>query len=109
MISFCELPEDCLRIAETKRCYESVLKRQKRSEGWDLAKKPELEAAKKKNHECGKLIFIRARQYAKGFEEQQQKELVRLKREAKLKGGFHVNSEAKLLFMLSVQGKIEWI
>ncbi|KAF8400237.1 hypothetical protein HHK36_013534 [Tetracentron sinense] len=74
---------------------ESVLKKRKRSEEWALAKKQELEATKKKNGENRKLIFCRAKQYAKEYEEQQ-KELIRLKREAKLKGGFYVDPEAKL-------------
>lgn len=106
---------------------ESVLKKQKRSEEWALAKKQELEAAKKKNKENRKLIFIRAKQYAKEYEEQvqkyfmcfrrsvvilifyftfQQKELIRLKREAKLKGGFYVNPEAKLLFIIRIRGYV---
>ncbi|RWR84272.1 ribosomal protein L7e large subunit [Cinnamomum micranthum f. kanehirae] len=66
---------------------ESVLKKRKRSEEWALAKKQELEAKKKKNKENRKLIFNRAEQYAKKYEEQE-RELIRLKREAKLKGDF---------------------
>lgn len=34
----------------------------------------------------------------------QQKELIRLKREAKLKGGFYVDPEAKLLFIIRIRG-----
>lgn len=49
---------------------ESVLKKQKRSEEWALAKKQELAAVKKKNAENRKLIFCRAKQYAKEYEEQ---------------------------------------
>ncbi|KAG6703770.1 hypothetical protein I3842_07G101900, partial [Carya illinoinensis] len=67
---------------------ESVLKKQKRNEEWALAKKQELEAAKKKRVESLKLIYCRAKLYAKEYDEQQ-KELIRLKREAKLKGGTH--------------------
>ncbi|KAL9314692.1 hypothetical protein ACSQ67_020144 [Phaseolus vulgaris] len=67
---------------------ESVLKKEKRNEEWALAKKQNLEAAKKKRFETRKLIFSRAKQYAKEYEEQQ-KELIRLKREAKLKGGIN--------------------
>lgn len=36
----------------------------------------------------------------------QQKELIRLKREAKLKGGFYVNPEAKLLFIVRIRGYV---
>ncbi|XP_065878857.1 large ribosomal subunit protein uL30w [Euphorbia lathyris] len=82
---------------------ESVLKKQKRAEEWALAKKQELEAAKKKATEGRKLIFNRAKQYAKEYD-QQQKELIQLKREAKLKGGFYVPPEAKLLFIIRIRG-----
>nr|GMC47643.1 60S ribosomal protein L7-2 [Ipomoea batatas] len=82
---------------------ESVLKKQKRNEEWALAKKQEIAAVKKKNAENRKLIFCRAKQYAKEYEEQQ-KELIQLKREARLKGGFYVNPEAKLLFIIRIRG-----
>ena len=49
---------------------ESVLKKQKREEEWALAKKQDLEAAKKKRVESRKLIYNRAKQYAKEYEEQ---------------------------------------
>lgn len=116
---------------------ESVLKKQKRNEEWALAKKQDLEAAKKKNAENRKLIFNRAKQYSKEYEEQvlmnafffstrhpliflafffspcqltvgisafQGKDLIRLKREARLKGGFYVSPEAKLLFIVRIRG-----
>ena len=34
----------------------------------------------------------------------QEKELISLKREAKLKGGFYVDPEAKLLFIIRIRG-----
>ncbi|XP_059642431.1 large ribosomal subunit protein uL30y-like [Cornus florida] len=82
---------------------ESVLKKQKRNEEWALAKKQELAAVKKKNAENRKLIFCRAKQYDKEYEEQQ-KEHIQLRREARLKGGFYVNPEAKLLFIVRIRG-----
>ncbi|KAF8021696.1 hypothetical protein BT93_G1984 [Corymbia citriodora subsp. variegata] len=82
---------------------ESVLKKQKRNEEWALAKKQELEATKKKNAESRKLIYSRAKQYAKEYTEQE-KELIHLKREAKLRGGFYVDPEAKLLFIIRIRG-----
>lgn len=82
---------------------ESVLKKQKRNEEWALAKKQELESAKKKNAENRKLIYNRAKQYAKEYAEQE-KELIQLKREAKLRGGFYVDPEAKLLFIIRIRG-----
>ncbi|PQQ01267.1 60S ribosomal protein L7-2 [Prunus yedoensis var. nudiflora] len=82
---------------------ESVLKKRKREEEWALAKKQGLEAAKKKNAENRKLIYNRAKQYSEEYEAQE-KELIRLKREAKLKGGFYVDPEAKLLFIIRIRG-----
>uniref|UniRef100_A0A5B7AWM8 Putative 60S ribosomal protein L7-2-like n=2 Tax=Davidia involucrata TaxID=16924 RepID=A0A5B7AWM8_DAVIN len=82
---------------------ESVLKKQKRNEEWAFANKQELTALKKKNAENRKLIYNRAKEYAEEYEEQQ-KELIQLKREARLKGGFYVNPEAKLLFIIRIRG-----
>jgi len=82
---------------------ESVLKKQKRSEEWAAATKQQHEADKKKRVATRKVIWSRAQQYAKEYDEQQ-KELIRLKREAKLKGGFYVNPEAKLLFIVRIRG-----
>ncbi|KAL0346909.1 UNVERIFIED_CONTAM: 60S ribosomal protein L7-2 [Sesamum calycinum] len=82
---------------------ESVLKKQKRAEEWALVKSKEVEEAKKKKAETRKLICKKARKYAKEYE-QQEKELIQLKREARLKGGFYVNPEAKLLFIIRIRG-----
>lgn len=82
---------------------ESVLKKQKREEEWALAKKQELEVEKKKRAENRKLIYKRAQQYTKEYENQE-KELISLRREAKLKGGFYVEPEAKLLFIVRIRG-----
>ncbi|XP_011626738.1 60S ribosomal protein L7-2 isoform X1 [Amborella trichopoda] len=81
----------------------SVLKKRKRSEEWVLAKKKALQAKKKKNADNRKVMFKRAQEYAKEYQEQEL-ELVRLKREAKLKGGFYVSPEAKLLFIIRIRG-----
>ncbi|PNX96787.1 60S ribosomal protein l7-4-like [Trifolium pratense] len=82
---------------------ESVLKKQKREDEWALAKKQDFEAAKKKRAENRKLIYSRTKQYSQEYE-QQDKELIRLKREAKLRGGFYVDPEAKLLFIIRIRG-----
>ncbi|KAH0858223.1 hypothetical protein HID58_086484 [Brassica napus] len=82
---------------------ESVLKKRKREEEWALAKKQNAEAAKKTNAANRKLIYKRAEQYAKEYAEKE-KELISLKREAKLKGGFYVDPEAKLLFIIRIRG-----
>lgn len=82
---------------------ECVLKKQKREEEWALARKQELETQKKNRAENRKLIFKRAQQYAKEYENQE-KESIRLRREAKLRGGFYVEPEAKLLFIIRIRG-----
>ncbi|KAM0959340.1 hypothetical protein ACFX13_025146 [Malus domestica] len=82
---------------------ESVLKKRKREEEWALAKEQERVAANKKKAENRKLIYNRAKQYSEEYE-QQEKELIQLKREAKLKGGFYVDPEAKLLFIIRIRG-----
>ncbi|KAK4478834.1 hypothetical protein RD792_014335, partial [Penstemon davidsonii] len=82
---------------------ESFLKKQKRAEEWALAEAEKQEDAKKKKVETRKLICKKASDYAKEYEEQG-KELIRLKREARLKGGFYVNPEAKLLFIVRIRG-----
>ncbi|KAG9140882.1 hypothetical protein Leryth_010407 [Lithospermum erythrorhizon] len=82
---------------------ESVLKKQKRNEEWALAKKQELEASKKKKVETRKLIFNRAKQYSKEYEEQE-KDLVCLKREARLKGACVCEIQKWLLFITRIRG-----
>ena len=49
---------------------ESVLKKRKRAEEWALAKKQALESAKKTNSDNHKLIYIRAKKYAREYDEQ---------------------------------------
>ncbi|KEH28610.1 putative ribosomal protein L7 [Medicago truncatula] len=82
---------------------ESVLKKQNREEQWALAKTQESEASKKKRAENRKLIYSRAKQYSQEYEDKE-RELISLKREAKLKGGFYVDPEAKLLFIIRIRG-----
>ncbi|KAJ6806011.1 60S ribosomal protein L7-2-like [Iris pallida] len=82
---------------------KSVLKKTKRAEEWAMAKKQDLDTKKKKDRENRKLIFSRALQYSKEYENKEKK-LISLKREARLKGGFYVSPEAKLLFIVRIRG-----
>ncbi|OIW08881.1 hypothetical protein TanjilG_05856 [Lupinus angustifolius] len=82
---------------------ESVLKKQKRSEEWALAKSKQAQVDKKNRSLNRKLIFNRAKLYAKEYTDQD-KELIRLKREAKFRGGFYVDPEPKLLFIIRIRG-----
>ncbi|KAL1322482.1 60S ribosomal protein L7-2 isoform X2 [Arachis ipaensis] len=89
-----------------RKCFskpDSLLKKENRTEEWALAKTQQLQAAKKTSFQTRKLIFNRAKHYSKEYA-QQEKELIRLKREAKLKGGFYVDPEAKLLFIIRIRG-----
>ncbi|CAL5060791.1 unnamed protein product [Urochloa decumbens] len=80
---------------------ESVLRKRKREEQWAADKKEKALADRKKALESRKIIFARAKQYAQEYDAQ---ELVQLKREARLKGGFYVSPEAKLLFVVRIRG-----
>ncbi|KAK8461912.1 hypothetical protein SEVIR_1G116100v4 [Setaria viridis] len=82
---------------------ESVLRKRKREEQWAADKKEKALADRKKALESRKTIFARAKQYAQEYDAQE-KELVQLKREARLKGGFYVSPEAKLLFVIRIRG-----
>ncbi|CAN6227071.1 unnamed protein product [Urochloa humidicola] len=82
---------------------ESVLRKLKREEQWAADKKEKALADRKKSLESRKIIFARAKQYAQEYDAQE-KELVQLKREARLKGGFYVSPEAKLLFVVRIRG-----
>lgn len=89
--------------AEQKSVPESILKKRKREEQWALEKKEALEKKRQEAREKKKAIVQKARQYAEEYEAQD-KELVQLKREARLKGGFYVSPEAKLLFIVRIRG-----
>ncbi|CAL5024493.1 unnamed protein product [Urochloa decumbens] len=82
---------------------ESVLRKRKREEQWAADKKEKALADRKKALESRKIVFARAKQYAQEYDAQE-KELVQLKREARLKGGFYVSPEAKLLFVVRIRG-----
>ncbi|CAM6126471.1 unnamed protein product [Calypogeia fissa] len=82
---------------------ESVLKKRKRDEQWALAKKEELDAARTKSRSDRKVIFKQTEEYLKEYKKEES-DLISLKREAKLKGGFYVEAEAKLLFVIRIRG-----
>eukprot|EP00252_Welwitschia_mirabilis_P011391 TRINITY_DN2561_c0_g2_i1.p1 TRINITY_DN2561_c0_g2~~TRINITY_DN2561_c0_g2_i1.p1 ORF type:complete len:247 (+),score=36.30 TRINITY_DN2561_c0_g2_i1:212-952(+) len=82
---------------------ESVLKKRKRNEEWEKRRAEQLAKERIKRRETRKLITRRAREYAKEYHEQE-RELINLKREAKLKGGFYVEPEPKLLFIIRIRG-----
>jgi len=82
---------------------ETLLKKRKRDEQWAAAKSAELASAKSRNAKNRKLIFNRAQQYQEEYAKQDS-QLISLKREAKLKGGFYVEPEPKLMFVIRIRG-----
>eukprot|EP00959_Pyramimonas_sp_CCMP1952_P473521 9501886-Pyramimonas_sp.AAC.1 len=82
---------------------ESILKKRKRNEAWAAAKAAEALAVAKKNKANRGVIFKRAETYAKEYLAKE-KDLVRLKREAKAARGFYVEPEAKLAFVIRLRG-----
>jgi len=82
---------------------ETLLKKRKRDEQWAINRKEQLESAKKNSSNSRTLIFKRAEQYIREYRGQEA-DLIRLKREAKLKGGFYVEPEAKLMFVIRIRG-----
>jgi len=82
---------------------ELLAKKAKRNEQWAAEKAAAALEARKKNRTTRKEIFKRAESYVKEYI-QQEKDLVRLKREAKAQNGFYVPAEAKLMFVIRIRG-----
>ncbi|KAK9791128.1 hypothetical protein WJX73_003406 [Symbiochloris irregularis] len=82
---------------------ETLLKKRKRDEEWASKRTATSDAAKKKAKNSRKEIFKRAEAYVKEYRSQE-KDLIRLKREAKQKNGFYVEPEAKLAFVIRIRG-----
>jgi large subunit ribosomal protein L7e len=82
---------------------ESILKKRKRQEAWDEAKKAEAAAAQTSGAEKKAEAFKRAEAYVAEYKSQQES-LVTLKRAARAKGTFYVEPEPKLLFVMRLRG-----
>merc|ERR1719393_504438 len=82
---------------------ESVLKKRKRDEQWAAQKAAAAADAKKASEAKREEIFKRAEKYVKEYRDQEA-DLVRLKREARAKGGFYVEPENKLIFVMRLRG-----
>jgi len=82
---------------------ESLLKKRTRQEKWDAEKEAAqtktLAEKKKKRVE----IFKRAEKYVQEYRDKE-RDLIRLKREAKAQKGFYVEPEAKLAFAIRIRG-----
>ncbi|GBG75921.1 hypothetical protein CBR_g21163 [Chara braunii] len=82
---------------------ESVLKKRNRDEAWAKARADELREKRTKYKKNRVVIFKRAKQYIKEYRAQEA-DLVRLKQLGKLKGGFYVGAEPKVMFIIRIRG-----
>jgi len=91
------------RVAKMAPVPETVLKKRRRDEQWAATKAAEKEAKLADSKKKRKVIFKRAEQYVKEYVAQE-KDLVRLKREARAKGSFYVPAEPKLMLVVRIRG-----
>jgi len=82
---------------------ETVLKRRKTEAEKKAEKASKAVKTRKNNVKTRKLVYKRAEKYVKEYR-QKEKDLVRLKRQAKLHGDFYVPEEPKLAFVVRIRG-----
>lgn len=82
---------------------ELLAKKRKRDEQWAAEKAAAAVDARKKARATRKDIFKRAEKYVADYRAQE-KDTIRLKRDARAKGGFYVEPEAKVVFVLRIRG-----
>jgi large subunit ribosomal protein L7e len=82
---------------------ELLAKKAKRDEAWQAQRQAAALESRKKARAQRREIFKRAEQYVNEYR-QQEKDTIRLRREAKQKGGFYVEPEAKLAFVVRIRG-----
>ena len=90
-------------MAKAAAVPESLLKKRKRADAWAATRQAEAAAKQKKNAAKKDQIFKRAEQYVKEYVDHE-KDLIRLKREARANGGYHVPAEARLMFVVRIRG-----
>merc|ERR1739848_661092 len=82
---------------------ETILKRRKRQAENRAERAKATVAAKKASHAKKKEVFQRAEKYVKQYRDQERDDL-RLKREAMKAGNYHVPAEPKLAFVMRIRG-----
>merc|ERR1719263_2470314 len=82
---------------------ESLLKKRKRNDAWAAAKAAEADKAKKDHKAKRAAVFKRAEAYVKEYREKE-RDIVRLRREARAKGSFYMEPGAKVLFVMRIRG-----
>lgn len=90
-------------MEQAKVVPESVLKKRKRDDAWAGTRASGVAQAKKDAKRTRVTIFSRAEQFVKEYNDQQQ-DMLRLKRSAKSEDGFYVNPQAKLMFVMRLRG-----
>ncbi|KAL3901376.1 MAG: hypothetical protein SGCHY_000641 [Lobulomycetales sp.] len=82
---------------------ESVLKKRKTLEKINADRAAKAALKKKETRNKRKVIFKRAEQYVKEYRSQERDE-IRLRRQAKAQGSFYVPEEAKVAFVIRIKG-----
>jgi len=85
------------------RIPETLLKKRQRDEKWAADAAAAASSEKRARRASRGMVFKRAEQYVKEYRTAEA-DLVRLRREARTKGGFFVEPEAKLLFAVRLRG-----
>ncbi|XP_037081960.1 60S ribosomal protein L7-like [Pollicipes pollicipes] len=99
-------PTTAKKLAASKKLptvTETILKRRKLREERKNAGHAKAIKDRQLRKQKKKLIFKRAEQYVKEYRERE-REIIRLKREAKKEGNFYVPEEAKLAFVVRIRG-----
>ena len=89
--------------AVSTRVPETLLKKRKRDEKWAADAKAHQASEKKARRTSRGVVFKRAESYVKEYR-QQEKDVISMRREARCMGGFYVQPEAKLLFVVRLRG-----
>jgi large subunit ribosomal protein L7e len=85
------------------RVPETILKRRKRNLKAEETRQANIKAVQKRRKEQRKEILKRAQTYVKEYNDQKKQTLF-LKRQARLAGNFYVEPEAKLAFVIRIRG-----
>ena len=89
--------------AASTRVPETLLKKRKRDEKWATEAKTHAASEKRARRASRGVVFKRAESYVKEYR-QQEKDVISMRREARCMGGFYVQPEAKLLFVVRLRG-----
>jgi len=89
--------------AASTRVPETLLKKRKRDEKWAADASTQAASEKRARRASRGVVFKRAESYVREYRTAES-DLIRLRREARAQGGFYVEPEAKLLFVVRLRG-----